>query len=594
MSVERRRTIALAGTALLVAGALGLYAATDRSPEEAAVAVVEAAPPADPQPASAPVAQAAAAAPPAQQEPVAAAAAAQTVPEAVAETVPEAVAEVVPEAVAEVVPEAVPEAVREIVQEAAPPQAPLEIAAVDPARTEAEPTAPVPLTQRAAEPEQAPEPEPVAADAEPAAVFDIVRVEPTGDAVIAGRARAGETIELLRNGVVHDVVVADATGAFAFVPPPLPPGTHEITLQARAGDAAPRRSRESVTVVVDRGLAAAPIVALAAPDAPTRILSRPDPAPGPAPAAAEAPPPVAEIAPEAAPAAAPAAAEAPPAEAPPRPADAVSPPAPTQLARADAAGPVVDRRAIRVATVEAETGGGLFVSGEGTPSASVRLYLNETFVGRASADHTGSISFAIRRGVRPGLYRVRLDDVDPRDGAVLSRAEVEFEMPQALVAPAPEAQPAATAETALAAAAPARDAAGPASAPVSASPQAAPPAPSPVAATPAANAPARAPAQAVAAAVPAEPPREPEPAPAPEPEPEPAREATLTIPEVNTALVSRGDSLWRISRRVYGAGIRYTVIFDANQEQIRDPNLIFPGQIFVLPGEAAVAEDAPR
>lgn len=58
----------------------------------------------------------------------------------------------------------------------------------------------------------------------------------------------------------------------------------------------------------------------------------------------------------------------------------------------------------------------------------------------------------------------------------------------------------------------------------------------------------------------------------------------MVIPEINTAIVSRGDSLWRISRRVYGRGLRYTVIYDANQEQIRNPDLIYPGQIFVLPG----------
>ena len=58
---------------------------------------------------------------------------------------------------------------------------------------------------------------------------------------------------------------------------------------------------------------------------------------------------------------------------------------------------------------------------------------------------------------------------------------------------------------------------------------------------------------------------------------------TILIPEVNTAIVSRGDSLWRISHRIYGQGLRYTVIYDANQEQIRNPDLIYPGQVFVLP-----------
>ncbi len=50
-----------------------------------------------------------------------------------------------------------------------------------------------------------------------------------------------------------------------------------------------------------------------------------------------------------------------------------------------------------------------------------------------------------------------------------------------------------------------------------------------------------------------------------------------------TASVKRGDSLWRISRSTYGNGNRYHVIFDANRGHIRNPNLIYPGQIFVLP-----------
>lgn len=47
--------------------------------------------------------------------------------------------------------------------------------------------------------------------------------------------------------------------------------------------------------------------------------------------------------------------------------------------------------------------------------------------------------------------------------------------------------------------------------------------------------------------------------------------------------IVRGDNLWNIARAHYGEGFRYTTIFDANKEQIRDPNLIYPGQIFSLP-----------
>ena len=53
------------------------------------------------------------------------------------------------------------------------------------------------------------------------------------------------------------------------------------------------------------------------------------------------------------------------------------------------------------------------------------------------------------------------------------------------------------------------------------------------------------------------------------------------------AVVTRGDSLWRISKRVYGKGLRFTVIYEANQQQIRDPGRIYPGQVFVLPDREA-------
>lgn len=50
-------------------------------------------------------------------------------------------------------------------------------------------------------------------------------------------------------------------------------------------------------------------------------------------------------------------------------------------------------------------------------------------------------------------------------------------------------------------------------------------------------------------------------------------------------VVQPGNSLWRIARRVYGSGSRFTVIYQANNNQIRDPDMIFPGQVFNLPTE---------
>ncbi|MBY0331174.1 MAG: LysM peptidoglycan-binding domain-containing protein, partial [Acetobacteraceae bacterium] len=54
-------------------------------------------------------------------------------------------------------------------------------------------------------------------------------------------------------------------------------------------------------------------------------------------------------------------------------------------------------------------------------------------------------------------------------------------------------------------------------------------------------------------------------------------------------VVQPGHNLWRIARRVYGRGTRYTLIYDANREQIRDPRRIFPGQVLALPGASAPA-----
>jgi nucleoid-associated protein YgaU len=107
-----------------------------------------------------------------------------------------------------------------------------------------------------------------------------------------------------------------------------------------------------------------------------------------------------------------------------------------------------------------------------------------------------------------------------------------------------------------------------------------------------------------------------EPAPAAEPVPvadEPATEvaaatepapATPAEPEVPTmvavslgdpeaqrfvsgkAIIRRGDNLWTIARRVYGEGLKYTTIYQANTGQIRDPDRIYPGQVFDLPEDA--------
>ena len=59
-------------------------------------------------------------------------------------------------------------------------------------------------------------------------------------------------------------------------------------------------------------------------------------------------------------------------------------------------------------------------------------------------------------------------------------------------------------------------------------------------------------------------------------------EPLVLKPQVSVK-VARGNSLWRIARRQYGKGVFYSVIFDANRDQIQDPDLIYPGQVFFVP-----------
>ncbi|KAA1177912.1 LysM peptidoglycan-binding domain-containing protein [Rhizobium tropici] len=56
--------------------------------------------------------------------------------------------------------------------------------------------------------------------------------------------------------------------------------------------------------------------------------------------------------------------------------------------------------------------------------------------------------------------------------------------------------------------------------------------------------------------------------------------------DTNAVIIRRGDTLWQISRRIYGAGVRYTTIYLANEEKINNPDRILPGQVFGLPKDA--------
>jgi nucleoid-associated protein YgaU len=417
------------------------------------------------------------------------------------------------------------------------------VATPDAARTAGQLAAGRDVAQPMGQAQPAPAPTPTslptpATDAPLVPSFDVVRVEPNGESVIAGRGAPGATIEMLRDGQVHARAAADQAGLFAFVPPALPPGSHQVTLQSIAPDGTRQRSKESVTIIVGEGRNTRPLVAITAPDKPTVLLSNPE---VPEPKVAEAP------AQPAAPAQQQASARPPAAPAPPAPA------------------PAQGRLDVAIVAVDAEQGGRLFVSGQGTPGASVRLYLNDTFIAPGNVGGDGKVSFAIGRGVRPGDYQVRIDDVDPVTGSVKSRAEVAFNVPS-------PSERQTTSVASAAPAAPRAPGAVPEPSSTAAAPQSATATPTAPSTGPAAALNPQVASQVASAGSDAA-----------------LRSGTILIPDVNTAIVSRGDNLWRISQRIYGSGYRYTVIYGANQKQIRNPDLIYPGQVFVLPADAPKA-----
>lgn len=53
--------------------------------------------------------------------------------------------------------------------------------------------------------------------------------------------------------------------------------------------------------------------------------------------------------------------------------------------------------------------------------------------------------------------------------------------------------------------------------------------------------------------------------------------------DVAVRTVQPGNSLWAIAQETYGDGVMYVQVFEANADLIRDPNLIYPGQVFRLP-----------
>ena len=61
--------------------------------------------------------------------------------------------------------------------------------------------------------------------------------------------------------------------------------------------------------------------------------------------------------------------------------------------------------------------------------------------------------------------------------------------------------------------------------------------------------------------------------------------AAAPVTSAKIVKIEKGSTLWAIAKATYGDGLMYVRVYEANKDQIRDPDLIYPGQVFTLPQE---------
>lgn len=308
--------------------------------------------------------------------------------------------------------------------------------------------------------------------------LDIVRVEPSGETVLAGRAAPNSRIVVMSDGVVVAQGEVNSFGEFAIVlAEPLAPGVHDIRIENQpSSDNGDGVTRDPVflSVAIPEGDEREVLVLLDRPGQLSRIIQKPDSlAPSALRSSETEEPDVAAL-------------------------DGWSLPEPAS-----------DRPRARVETVPTmaieavETeGDSFYVAGTARPGAHLRIYLDDAFIGTATAQPSGHWILETKSRIEQGEHRIRADRVAGPGGEVLARAEVPLMRRL-------EGTVLANAGTQI-----------------------------------------------------------------------PAAAGDLVSKRV---IIRQGDNLWTISRRMYGSGFRYTTIFQANADQIVNPDLIYPGQVFQLP-----------
>ena len=242
----------------------------------------------------------------------------------------------------------------------------------------AQPAAPAPATpaatapgsqQTAAAPTSTAPAAPAAGTAAPS--FDVVRVEPSGEAVVAGTAEPNATVQIMDGAKTIAEGTANDRGEWAMtLDTPLDPGSHDLTIRTTSPDKKTETlSEQSVAVSVPEKPGSSPLVVLDNPGGATKVLQTPQPSDG------------------------------------------------------TAAGPKPDVTVDAVAFQD----GKLYISGSAAIGGIVRIYVDGVVVGDAAVDEDGRWQIATDRAVGSGQHTIRADRIEKDTGKVIARAEVPFQ-----------------------------------------------------------------------------------------------------------------------------------------------------------------------
>lgn len=420
--------------------------------------------------------------------------------------------------------------------------------------------------------------------------FDLLRVEPDGSMVVAGRAAPGAEVEVLSGSSVLATTTANDSGEFAAVlDKALKPGEHNIVLRGISPDNV-ATSVETAIVSIPSSEEGEVVALVQEPGAPSRLITVPQ---------ARLPETLDETAENRQVAGGSETGDAPVNDGAHAHAEERRPVGEGQGGEAEAAsketmtdseavGTVADARP-QEATASGKKDGAnagaegvspfieaveidgrkIFVAGRAEPGRRVRVYVNDILLGQTEVSPEGAFLIEAERDLPVGDYIIRADVLGDDGSTVIARAAVPFERP---------------AGEKFAAVAGAKDRA----------------------LLPGENTKNDAPgasggqsgrvlerddekAERVARV---------------EPGDGAARKGVdgdatggdIVLPPLEPSdgavIIRGGDTLWQISRRLYGHGVRYTTIYLANQDQIRNPDLIYPGQIFAVPEETEQGERA--